>query len=249
MRYYAPISVMELKSRIDEEINKNGGTINGLIKCVTKDLKVEFSCENVSDEEYPIGPEKLIGYKVCSNGFAYYGISAGGDWEHPVFFCVYWDGKKLRAYIPTDGNPWNTDTKQAYGNDEVADLRNARRRWPSLFKDADEIEPDDFDYDCEAIERDIMNHIVIKGGQKAKKQEKSRTLEQRIEALTFYGTGDEAYELFQATCTLSYKLYGLNMADKAEVACQWAEEMAHDSAIWVANTSFGPSETAKGYWG
>ena len=38
-----------------------------------------------------------------------------------MFFIIYWDGKKLRAYVPTDGNPWNTDTKEAYGNDEEKD--------------------------------------------------------------------------------------------------------------------------------
>ena len=35
-----------------------------------------------------------------------------------MYWIIYFDGNQLRAYIPTDGNTWNTDNKRAYGNGE-----------------------------------------------------------------------------------------------------------------------------------
>jgi len=53
---------------------------------------------------------------------SFWGMSAGGDWEYPVYFIVYISNKKeLRAYIPKHGNMWNKLTKEAFGNDEDAD--------------------------------------------------------------------------------------------------------------------------------
>lgn len=46
----------------------------------------------------------------------------GGDWEHPVLFIVYNDGKQFRGYILTEGNTFNRLSKTAYGNDEASDL-------------------------------------------------------------------------------------------------------------------------------
>jgi hypothetical protein len=54
-------------------------------------------------------------------------MCAGGDWEYPVYFILYWDGTHLRAYMPTKGNRWNTDSKEAYGNDADADASNIRK--------------------------------------------------------------------------------------------------------------------------
>ena len=41
----------------------------------------------------------------------------GGDWESPVLIYVYWDGKYLRAYVPTKGNTYRTDEMVAFGSD------------------------------------------------------------------------------------------------------------------------------------
>lgn len=93
--------------------------------------KVEFDFENFEFNhlEETIGNANgILGYRkfwtrsplTC---FSFIGWSAGGDWEHPVVFVVYLDqdGKTFRAYIPKEGNVWNYDTKQAFGNDEDAD--------------------------------------------------------------------------------------------------------------------------------
>lgn len=87
---------------------------------IEKDLqKVDFDLENVMDETDD--PEHL-GYRMIGD-LAVYALEAGGDWEWPVYFIFYWDGKKLRAYIPKDGNAWNYDTKKALGNDDTADSK------------------------------------------------------------------------------------------------------------------------------
>jgi hypothetical protein len=55
----------------------------------------------------------------------------GGDWEEPILFMVYWDGKTFRGYIPERGNQYNRDTKGALGNNEEADEAFIRKQ----FKD------------------------------------------------------------------------------------------------------------------
>ena len=146
-----------LKAKMDEV---------GVYECmdlpqVKKDLeKVDFDFEN---EDCNNGCNYIKGFRVAPNGLPYWGDDAGGDWEVPVFFIIYWDGKKLRGYIPTEGNTWNTDTKTAYGNamdyklDSAGriemlpdgtpndDQINIKKRWPDLFKDvaAEDIENDD----------------------------------------------------------------------------------------------------------
>lgn len=57
----------------------------------------------------------------------------GGDWEFPITFAVYWDGKCLRGYIPRNGNIWNEYTKCAIGNDEEADEKFFRKSWKRIF--------------------------------------------------------------------------------------------------------------------
>lgn len=90
---------------------------------INKDLqKVEFDFENYEwqngrglgggEEDCPCGFETL------SNGLPILWVNAGGDWEAPVVFILYWDGKDLRAYIPKEGNTWNPKTKAAWGNGE-----------------------------------------------------------------------------------------------------------------------------------
>lgn len=68
--------------------------------------KVNFSLENI----------KCTGLEVLENGLAVLKFQAGGDWEVPVFFVVYYDGKKIRGYVPLKGNTYNPKTKSALGN-------------------------------------------------------------------------------------------------------------------------------------
>lgn len=83
---------------------------------LTNDNKLEVSCENIDIYEQE---DNLLGFHTLSNGFTFFGYTAGGDWGVPVFMIVYWDGKKLRGYTPTGGNLINTDWNCALGDESV----------------------------------------------------------------------------------------------------------------------------------
>jgi hypothetical protein len=260
-RNFAPISVEELKQKVQKEFyDEHEGYLHDKIRKKFKsDLKVKFDFENFETTDDSFGPKKLMGYRTLSNGLTICGMCAGGDWEHPVFFLMYWDGKKLRAYIPTEGNPWNTKTKEAYGNDDKADLKNARKRWPEAFKDADEesIDSGDFEFEPDLIEKDILERIQPLQPKKVKIKQEAKglprdDLRQRIELLTYYGTGHEASELFQQTCSLCYQMDGLGLKEQAKILCGWAEDMAAASAAdWAkdGNSLDDKSDVLKGNWG
>jgi hypothetical protein len=143
-----------------------------LTEQIRKDLgKVEFDSENHECEpsEAYCGAGDICGFRTLSNGLTYLGCMAGGDWETPLFYIIYWDGKKLRGYIPTDGNLWNTDTKRAYGNDVdgETDAPNMKRRFGvdvSCFDDFD------IDIDCDKVQADILSRIKPKGGTRAEEE-------------------------------------------------------------------------------
>jgi hypothetical protein len=88
-RHFVPITVDELKKKIEDcRVGDQWVEYRRLTPIIEKDLdKVIFDTENISDDGEP---KDLL----------------GGDWESPVFFCIYWDGRKLRAYVPEKGNLW-----------------------------------------------------------------------------------------------------------------------------------------------
>lgn len=78
---------------------------------VMKDIaKVDFDLENIVEQKLE-----------CRNGYNYLGIYAGGDWEQPIWFFIYHDGKSLRGYVPYRGNCVNRLNKSAIGNDKDKD--------------------------------------------------------------------------------------------------------------------------------
>ena len=88
-----------------------------LTKSVKQDLKaVIFNTENISAGDVFSAP--VSGYEVTKQKVPYLAVTAGGDSETPLVFIIYWDGQRLRGYVPKNGNPWNTMTKRAYGNSE-----------------------------------------------------------------------------------------------------------------------------------
>lgn len=161
VRFFVPISKEELSEKVwiiatDEDNNFEPYNLLGYIR---KDIKVDFSTENFYYEK-----EKFIkfdlGINILDNGLTCWIMRSGGDWEAPVYFIVYWDGKNIRGYVPKDGNPWNTDTKQAYGNDEESDLINCKKRYGRVPEDGDVSSWVDFDEDL--IIKDIKNRILRK---------------------------------------------------------------------------------------
>lgn len=122
-------------------------------KQISDDLKVEFDWENFESGRGSFGPHRLMGINTLKNGLTFCGMCAGGDWEEPVFFIIYWDGKKMRAYVPTKGNPYNTQEMCAYGNNDSDDDN-------KLSRDDLPINGDSFNVDL--IIEDIIEKIQEK---------------------------------------------------------------------------------------
>jgi hypothetical protein len=169
-RHFVPFTAVGLIAKVEEAMKNHPNNheddgfslynMRDLTPQVYDDLKkVDFDLENcdIDSEDWP----EECGYKILANGMPALFCRAGGDWEHPVIFIIYWDGKKLRGYVPKDGNPWNTDTHQAYGNDEDADLKNAIKRGYQKETDTD------FDTggcwcDMDLVKADIVKRIQPK---------------------------------------------------------------------------------------
>jgi len=136
-----------------KKVYLNGATyyINHLTPTISKDLsKIKFDTENVyvsCEDDLDHWKQKegrINGFHTLSNGLTFLGVIAGGDWEAPIFFIIYWDGKKLRGYIPENGNVYSKKHKEAYGNSEP-------------LPDND----DDFDFDQDKLLEDIEKRIVF----------------------------------------------------------------------------------------
>lgn len=247
-RYFASISIGELQRKIEDAgFNHDHSALRDKLGA---DLKVDFDFENWETN----GGQRnvLMGYTTLSNGMTFLGMEAGGDWEYPVFFIIYWDGKKLRGYVPMEGNPWNTTTKQAYGNDEDADGKNAHKRWPDKFDGSPLDDSGCFDTDEKAIEADIKARILpqpagLKPTVRKTIYKKPKSLQERVEALVYYGDCDEGTELFQQTLSLCYNMSGLGQNEQAETLYQWAKDMAEASKEDAEQ--YGETNTIKGYWG
>ena len=179
-RFYAPISksdfqeklvavakkvaaeeydVEEIEEATPRDLISMAFKVNNLTAKVSGDIsKIDFSLENCycypEDLDFHDDPNeaRFVGFKTLPNGMEYLGIYAGGDWELPVHFIVYWSGKEFRAYVPTDGNTFNEKTKTAYGSE------------PNIALDHTFQVPEQdrrkFDYD--ALIADIQSRILCK---------------------------------------------------------------------------------------
>lgn len=108
--------------------------------CVSKDLtNINFNLENMHAETpnvYTYAGDSgtdLCGLQTLSNKLTFCGIVAGGDWESPLFYIIYYDGTKLRAYIPIRGNIVNADTLSAFGSETNLNNPNAPYNLPQLY--------------------------------------------------------------------------------------------------------------------
>ena len=153
MPRFAPIITMDdFKEKCNKYLGLNseeGFDPYGLPETINKDLqKVNFSFENYEYENnegfegYPCGFVKL------PNNLPVLFVNAGGDWEHPICFIIYWNGEKMRGYIPEDGNIYNKKEKCAYGSEDD---------WDNL-PDIDDLPKPDI----QKIYNDIINRIQIR---------------------------------------------------------------------------------------
>lgn len=147
-RYYGEISKDDFLSKI-KEVMDNEDYPYEMPKEIRKDFKIDFDFENYTDfndtngfSDYPVG------YKELADGFHVFFVNAGGDWEYPICFIIYWGhNKKLRAYIPKDGNAWHRKEKCAYGSNDSGEY--------------DEIKAEK-EVSEEKIITEILKHIIKK---------------------------------------------------------------------------------------
>lgn len=151
---------------------------------ILKDIsKVSFDFENYDYTDGAGFMNYPCGYYELSNSMKCIMVNAGGDWEEPICFCIYWDGQQLRGYIPKAGNVWNRVSKTAFGSedDEQSEFKGVRqflkeaKSWVSdeLKKEIDEALESDKNYyhsdfklydtsNKDAIFADVMKRIVKK---------------------------------------------------------------------------------------
>ena len=179
-RFFVPITIDELRSKFNKYLDKQFNTPEYFIEMcaehflyktkIIDDLrKINFDFENVSatgegdsccvcrgKRSGKDDLKGLWGFNTLPNGLSFLGIQAGGDWEIPVFFIIYWDGKRLRGYVPNNGNTFNEKTKAAYGNEQDYDLPE---------EECDACNPVSFcvHWDADALIEDITNRIIKKG--------------------------------------------------------------------------------------
>ena len=140
------------ESEEEEDDGYNGENawrfIQDLIYCdsvLRKDIKFNVDAENILTPED--GYDENLGMHTLSNGLTYYAIEMGGDWEIPMFIILYYDGVKLRAYIPSYGNLVNLDCKCAFGSEEDSMDDNLRSKLLKKYaKFGDVPNEDEFDF-------------------------------------------------------------------------------------------------------
>ncbi len=120
-RFFEPCTVEELRARLLAQFPESIAECQDNRCRLERDIsKVKFDWENHTGyDDEPDG--RFVGFKKMPGGLSIFVVQAGGDWEYSVTFVVYWDGKYLRGYVPTNGNPWNRKTKEAWGNDDEDD--------------------------------------------------------------------------------------------------------------------------------
>ena len=143
MRHYTEISKEDFLSKV-KEVMEHEEYPYELPSNIIKDIrKVQFDFENVTDFKETNGfADYSVGYKELKPGFHTFFVNAGGDWEFPVCFIIYWGNNQLRGYVPKDGNVWNKKEKCAY--------------------DDDDDENHDGEYNEDKMIEDILNRIKIK---------------------------------------------------------------------------------------
>lgn len=121
-----------------------------LIGEVEKDWsKIDFSTENT----------RVVAERSTPDGVPHLVIRAGGDWETALICVLYFDGTKLRGYVPKAGNTYNHSRKAAFGNHE-SDAAACRKQFGVDLDDGDCIE---IDPDMTLVHRDIDARIEAKG--------------------------------------------------------------------------------------
>ncbi|HMF34869.1 MAG TPA: hypothetical protein VKK79_25835 [Candidatus Lokiarchaeia archaeon] len=130
----SPQSVAEMTEQV-----LGYGKYKHLTPQVSEDLEVvRFDNENetAGPQGFNNADPSIMGVQVHpETGMPFLGVTAGGDWELPVYFILFFDGTQLRGYIPRAGNIFNEATMTAYGSEQestvpgVSEFGNREADW------------------------------------------------------------------------------------------------------------------------
>lgn len=116
--------------------------------------KYKFDSENVDDRG---------GIKMSSKGFPYIMCCAGGDWESPVCFFVYFDGTHFRGYIPLKGNAINRNNNTAFqGNGDEEEAKFIAKENDIDYEEAKGL-TGDIEFNEDACLKDFLSRVDVKG--------------------------------------------------------------------------------------
>ena len=114
------------EENLEDEMIDIGDYVHVVVN-LEADCDISFGLEDMSSEEEYVEVDEnegflseILGYHEYK-GFCWLGCSAGDHNEMNVFFIVYYDGNRFRAYTPLVGNVFNLNTYYAIGNDDVED--------------------------------------------------------------------------------------------------------------------------------
>lgn len=146
-----------------------------------KYLYVKFDFENIMLDPRSfcnLNEKSLVGFrtiKIDNIIIPYLGVIAGGDWEVPVFFIIYEHDNELEALIPQNGNTYNTETLEAYGNNEKLDKDNCFNEYRHY--DYREIKLDKNKI-LEEIEKHFKDLYIKKDGKDIQEEQKEEQKEE-----------------------------------------------------------------------
>ena len=137
---------------------------------VSKDLdKIVFGYDNGAscDDDVSISsfyPESFIGLHVTETGLPFLGLCSWSDEESlGVFYILYFDGVRMRGYIPYYTNTYNPNTKAAFGlhyqQDDIAFFKHIGKNIMNLQDLYAYI--DDVRCDATKLIYDIEQRIII----------------------------------------------------------------------------------------
>lgn len=153
---YNADSMHPMKFSFDNFVNRlcRKGTECKDMDKVYQDLsKIKYADENLG----------VDGKIKQTDGIAYLQCYAGGDWENPILFYLYFDGSSFRAYIPTYGNSFNRSTMTALGNNDEKDTEFLKTQHiDGNGEPLMDIARNQVAYDADACLKDFKSRIKVK---------------------------------------------------------------------------------------
>lgn len=153
------ITINELKEKMIEYLEQEGylepneesyrreeDLIFSFIECYfddeinfDKDLNgIYFGSDNITFDDNSKIIGSIEGFNTLKNGLSILGITICADDEYPLFMCFYWNGKKIRGYLPKYGNTLNLLEKMPFSSQNIALPKKMAKidskKFPSFFK-------------------------------------------------------------------------------------------------------------------